>query len=96
MCRLLPWLGLWVERDFSNGLKGLFCKTQGAVSSAVERLVYTELVGGSIPSLPTILIINHLLVARSQSNTQSKTAFAAVRVRLLLSKLVLPWRNRPA
>jgi hypothetical protein len=42
------------------------------------------------------LIINHLLVARSQSNTQSKTAFAAVRVRLLLSKLVLPWRNRPA
>lgn len=27
-----------------------------AVSSAVERLVYTELVGGSIPSLPTPLI----------------------------------------
>ena len=25
-----------------------------AVSSAVERLAYTELVGGSIPSLPTI------------------------------------------
>ena len=25
---------------------------KGAVSSAVERLVYTELVGGSIPSLP--------------------------------------------
>ena len=24
-----------------------------AVSSAVERLAYTELVGGSIPSLPT-------------------------------------------
>ena len=27
-----------------------------AVSSAVERLVYTELVGGSIPSLPTTFI----------------------------------------
>ena len=29
--------------------------TTWAVSSAVERLVYTERVGGSIPSLPTIL-----------------------------------------
>ena len=28
---------------------------RGAVSSAVERFVYTEDVGGSIPSLPTIL-----------------------------------------
>jgi hypothetical protein len=27
-----------------------------AVSSAVERLVYTEMVGGSIPSLPTIVL----------------------------------------
>ncbi len=31
------------------------CKNSGAVSSVVERLVYTELVGGSNPSLPTIL-----------------------------------------
>ena len=29
---------------------------QWAVSSAVERLVYTEMVGGSIPSLPTIFL----------------------------------------
>ena len=27
----------------------------GAVSSAVERFVYTEVVGGSIPSLPTLI-----------------------------------------
>jgi predicted small lipoprotein YifL len=27
------------------------------ISSAVERLVYTERVGGSIPSSPTILLI---------------------------------------
>ena len=34
------------------------------ISSAVERLVYTERVGGSIPSSPTILLII-LLIAFS-------------------------------
>jgi hypothetical protein len=34
----------------------------GAVSSAVERLVYTENAGGSIPSPPTIaLMLNPIL-----------------------------------
>ncbi len=32
------------------------------ISSAVERLVYTERVGGSIPSSPTIFLIIFLLV----------------------------------
>ena len=33
-----------------------------AVSSAVERLAYTELVGGSIPSLPTITLFKEFLL----------------------------------
>ena len=36
-------------------------RVSGAVSSAVERLVYTELVGGSIPSLPTFFFLWRLV-----------------------------------
>ena len=35
--------------EYSNRLRRL----ERAVSSAVERLLYTERAGGSIPSLPT-------------------------------------------
>lgn len=33
-----------------------FVKPKRVISSAVEHLVYTEAVGGSIPSSPTILL----------------------------------------
>ena len=45
--------------EFSDGLESPSYRVKRAVSSAVERLVYTELVGGSIPSLPTTWIWVH-------------------------------------
>ena len=55
-------LSVSLERGHNRGVRRIFkgyqdplllCKR--AVSSAVERLAYTELVGGSIPSLPSPL-----------------------------------------
>ena len=43
-----------------------------AVSSAVERLVYTELVGGSIPSLPTPPLPADFVSRRSQSQMRDR------------------------
>lgn len=60
-----------------------------AVSSAVERLSYTQLVGGSIPSLPMSLIFNGLARRDRRNGNKNGNTFAKHR-----RTLCFKFRNR--
>jgi hypothetical protein len=71
---------LWLKQNFRDGTERPSGKgIKRAVSSAVERLVYTELVGGSIPSLPTTLILSGLDISGAKWNLDSRRLFGFFR-----------------
>jgi hypothetical protein len=49
-----------------------------AISSAVERLVYTERVGGSNPSSPTILLRAPRFAGQARASERSRMPFEAL------------------